>query len=60
MCSRRETHTFLDNIMLRIRAVGNGGGNNPPKQIAEKDSFNRFKQNDYNFVELEQELLLNI
>ncbi len=53
-------NTYLDNIMLGIRAVGNGGGNSPPKQAVEKNPFNRFEQNHYDFAKLEQELLSNI
>ncbi len=52
-------NTYLDNIMLGIRAAGNGSGNSPPQQVVEKNLFNRFEQHKYDFNKLEQELLNN-
>ena len=52
-------NTYLDNIMLGIRAAGNSGGNSPPQQTMDRNPFNRFQQNQYDFEKLEQELLKN-
>lgn len=52
-------NTYLDNIMLGIRVAGNSGANSPPQQIAKKNPFNRFEQNQYNFEQLEKEILSN-
>lgn len=49
-------NTYLDNIMLGIKAAGNGNGNEG------RDSpnlFNRFQQNSYDFDALEKELTSN-
>ena len=49
-------NTYLDNIMLGIRAAGTGGGNSPPRQSIRENPFNRFEQNQYDFEKLEKEL----
>lgn len=55
-------NTYLDNIMLGIKAAGNSGGNSPPLypvRSREKNSFNQFQQNQYDFEALEKELMSN-
>lgn len=49
-------NTYLDNIMLGIKAAGTGGGNSPPRQSIQENPFNRFEQNQYDFAKLEKEL----
>ena len=49
-------NTYLDNIMLGIRAAGSGG-TGPPRQGIKENPFNRFEQNQYDFPALERELL---
>lgn len=51
-------NTYLDNIMVGIRAAG-GGGNSPPTPDVKSNRFNQFKQNQYDFDALEKELLSN-
>lgn len=51
-------NTYLDNIILGIRAAG-GGGNDPPYPDMQGNRFNHFKQNQYDFAALEKELLSN-
>lgn len=50
-------NTYLDNIMIGIRAAGNGGNNSIPARYHNK--FNDFQQNDYDFGTIEKELLSN-
>lgn len=54
-------NTYLDNIMLGIKAAGGSGGNSPPYQgqFEKRNSFNSFKQNQYDFDALEKEILSN-
>lgn len=47
-------NTYLDNIMLGIRAAGSGGSSPPRENL-----FNKFEQNQYDFTMLEHELLAN-
>lgn len=51
-------NTYLDNIMVGIRAAasGSGGGMQPPQRL-QHNRFNDFKQNEYDFALLEKELL---
>lgn len=49
-------NTYLDNIMLGIRACGDKGKSPPCQQ---HNKFNDFQQNEYDFVELEKELMNN-
>lgn len=51
-------NTYLDNIMVGIRAAG-GGGNSPPAPGTQNNRFNQFQQNQYDFERLEKELLSN-
>lgn len=51
-------NTYLDNIMIGIRAAG-GNGNSPPAPGTQNNRFNQFQQNQYDFVALEKELLSN-
>ena len=51
-------NTYLDNIMVGIRAAGSGG-NSPPASDVRSNQFNQFKQNQYDFDALERELLSN-
>lgn len=55
-------NTYLDNIMLGIKAAGNGsnGGRDSPLYHGNrKNGFNDFQQNEYDFSLLEKELLNN-
>lgn len=52
-------NTYLDNIMLGIKAASNGNANSPPHQFVGKNSFNSFEQHPYDFEKLENELLSN-
>lgn len=49
-------NTYLDNIMLGIKAAGGGSGSSPPRQGIRDNPFNRFEQNQYDFEKLEKEL----
>ena len=51
-------NTYLDNIMVGIKAAG-GGGNSPPAPGIQNNRFNQFQQNQYDFDKLEKELLSN-
>ncbi len=60
-------NTYLDNIMLGIKAAGAGSGGNGKRDGPlygrslyfgdQKNAFNRFQQNQYDFKALERELL---
>lgn len=55
-------NTYLDNIMLGIKAAGNGGNggrDSPLYHGNRKNCFNDFQQNNYDFSALEKELLSN-
>ena len=57
-------NTYLDNIMLGIKAAGSGGSSNggrdsPLHYGRRKNDFNNFQQNHYDFSTLEKELLGN-
>lgn len=57
-------NTYLDNIMLGIKAAGSGGSSSggrdsPMHYGSRKNDFNSFQQNHYDFSALEKELLGN-
>lgn len=52
-------NTYLDNIMMGIKAAGGGGGDGPAHQGAGGNLFNRFEQHKYDFSSLEKEILSN-
>lgn len=56
-------NTYLDNIMLGIKAAGsNNGGRDSPVHTGKgnpKNLFNQFEQHNYDFVSLERDLLSN-
>lgn len=52
-------NTYLDNIMIGIRAAGSNGGNSPPALGTTNNLFNQFQQNQYDYDVLERELLSN-
>ena len=51
-------NTYLNNIMLGIKAAGDGSGIGPTT-IRGHNAFNNFPQNQYDFNELEKEILGN-
>lgn len=51
-------NTYLDNIMIGIKASGSGGGRTPPQEGL-RNGFYDFMQNEYDFDALEKELIRN-
>ncbi len=51
-------NTYLDNIMIGIKVSGNNKGQ-IPQRASPDNRFNNFPQNNYDFDELEKELLGN-
>ena len=53
-------NTYLDNIMLGIKAAGDSGGDNQMLYPGRsKNTFGHFQQNQYDFEALEKEVLSN-